>query len=230
VLIIFIHGYYSSSFLVDLTSQPKAQVPGDAPLSSPTATDDGTVRDQERGLNRPLLANRASSAAEEPEETELRTRNTPPKPSSIASSLRKRTSRLFGSESEAPASLPPQLVDLIDAYASSDLARGLSAQPEPANTLPDVQVESEILKGHKRASLWTQFRILSGRAFKNLYRDPALLATHYIAAFVLALIAGGLFYDVKYVSIRPRSTHGSYLPAGTTSAASRTALGSSSSR
>jgi hypothetical protein len=118
----------------------------------------------------------------------MRTRNKPP--SSIASSIRKRTSRLFGSAPDVPTPLPPFLAELVNAYED------LNAQADSNGVLPDVQAESEI-RGRKRASLWTQFRILSGRAFKNLYRDPALLATHYIAAFVLALIAGGLFHNVK---------------------------------
>ena len=50
----------------------------------------------------------------------------------------------------------------------------------------DVAIESTLLKGRKRATWMTQFRILSGRAFKNLYRDPALLAAHYLSSIALA--------------------------------------------
>jgi hypothetical protein len=52
-------------------------------------------------------------------------------------------------------------------------------------TYRDVAEVSE-LRGRKRASWSTQFRILSGRAFKNLYRDPALLAAHYLSSIALA--------------------------------------------
>jgi hypothetical protein len=39
----------------------------------------------------------------------------------------------------------------------------------------------------RRGASWpTQFRILSGRAFKNLYRDPALLTAHYLSSIALA--------------------------------------------
>ncbi|KAL0953121.1 hypothetical protein HGRIS_004390 [Hohenbuehelia grisea] len=62
--------------------------------------------------------------------------------------------------------------------------------------LPDVAVETSLLRGRKRASWATQFRILSGRAFKNLYRDPALLAAHYLSAIGLALICGLFFRNV----------------------------------
>lgn len=50
----------------------------------------------------------------------------------------------------------------------------------------DVVGETGLLRGRRGASWATQFRILSGRAFKNLYRDPALLAAHYFGSIALA--------------------------------------------
>jgi len=47
------------------------------------------------------------------------------------------------------------------------------------------------------AARWaTQFRILRGRAFKNIYQDPALLAAHYLSSIALALICGLFFHNV----------------------------------
>ena len=43
----------------------------------------------------------------------------------------------------------------------------------------DIAAETGMLRGPRRAGWGTQFRIMSGRAFKNLYRDPALLTAHY---------------------------------------------------
>ena len=100
--------------------------------------------------------------------------------------------------------LAPALMVLVDAYTASDIAAGIKADGEQlrrevvrtdngdatggavSNELPDVVLETSILRGRKRASWGTQFRILSGRAFKNLYRDPALLAAHYLSAIGLA--------------------------------------------
>ncbi|EGF77988.1 hypothetical protein BATDEDRAFT_13539 [Batrachochytrium dendrobatidis JAM81] len=48
----------------------------------------------------------------------------------------------------------------------------------------------------QRASWWIQFKILSGRSFKNLYRNPDLLRTHYIISVVIALICGFLFWKI----------------------------------
>lgn len=61
-----------------------------------------------------------------------------------------------------------------------------------------IENDAEI-RGYQRASWWTQFRILSGRAFKNLYRNPILLLTHYAVSIVLALVCAFLFYDITYV-------------------------------
>jgi hypothetical protein len=49
-----------------------------------------------------------------------------------------------------------------------------------------MEAMGNTLRGHQRASWATQFRILSGRAFKNMYRDPALLTAHYTASVVVA--------------------------------------------
>ncbi|KAG9314939.1 hypothetical protein JVU11DRAFT_4047 [Chiua virens] len=61
----------------------------------------------------------------------------------------------------------------------------------------DVVGETGLLRGRRSASWGTQFRILSGRAFKNLYRDPALLTAHYLGSIALALICGLFFHNVR---------------------------------
>lgn len=133
----------------------------------------------------------------------------------------------------------PALNVLVEAYATSTIAAEIKADGEQlrrevvradtgndngngngttSNELPDVILETSMLRGRKRASWATQFRILSGRAFKNLYRDPALLTAHYTSAIALAsmchfacfcliaptdvfvLVICGLFYhNVTYV-------------------------------
>lgn len=109
------------------------------------------------------------------------------------------------STATAGSPMAPALVNLVDAYATSAIAAGIKADTEQLrsetvrtdngvatsgravnNELPDVILETSILRGRKSASWGTQFRILSGRAFKNLYRDPALLAAHYLSAIALA--------------------------------------------
>lgn len=82
---------------------------------------------------------------------------------------------------------------LAEAYEQSGIAKGLKADIESnfsanqsSDQMRDVAEESDVLKGRQRARWTTQFRILSGRAFKNLYRDPVLLTAHYAASIIIA--------------------------------------------
>ena len=160
----------------------------DSPASEPTRPDDQDQVDEEIALN-PRVTTSPS-----------------PGPSSVVTSstnyVKKKTSQLIGaistssraSTSTSPV-LAPRLVSLVEAFKQSDVARNLAEEANEAernvladnqNQQPDVALENSLTKGRKRATWGTQFRILSGRAFKNLYRDPALLAAHYISSIVVA--------------------------------------------
>ncbi|KAJ7471369.1 hypothetical protein B0H11DRAFT_2283088 [Mycena galericulata] len=212
-------GFNIADFLIDLTVQ--AGLDGrnsmeDSPtLEASSPTEDVTnLGDEERGLLRhqpqalPLSLRSGSSPSPENEETELRTR-----PSSAASSsgnyIKRKTSQfleavsLSSSSKKVTTPVTPKLAALVDAYAESAVARQIKEEGEAlrrasagARELPDVVVETTLLRGRKRASYGTQFRILSGRAFKNLYRDPALLMAHYLSSIALALICGLFFHNV----------------------------------
>lgn len=164
--------------------------------------EESNITDEERALTSPHAvplsvrsSNGVSTAVEDEEETELRTR-----PSSISSStgqyIKRKTSQLIGAvtSSSTPGDTPlaPRLVALIEAYASSTIAAEIKSETEEVarvdgnREMRDVVVESSLLRGRKRASWSMQFRILSGRAFKNLYRDPALLTAHYLSSIFVA--------------------------------------------
>ena len=120
--------------------------------------------------------------------------------------IKRKTSQLMDavSLSSHKTDTPPlaqSLATLVEAYAKSDIAEeikneieevrasaqtGVNGSRTEGGETRDIVVESSLLRGRKRASWGTQFRILSGRAFKNLYRDPALLAAHYISSVALA--------------------------------------------
>lgn len=120
--------------------------------------------------------------------------------------IKSKTSQLMDavSLSSHKTDTPPlaqQLAALVEAYANSDIAGEIKIEIEQVRASAhtgadgtgteggetrDIVAESSVLRGRKRASWGTQFRILSGRAFKNLYRDPALLAAHYISSIALA--------------------------------------------
>ncbi|TFK49732.1 hypothetical protein OE88DRAFT_1713443 [Heliocybe sulcata] len=205
-------GFNIADFLIDLTMQASIESRSTASPSAELSSteDDANLRDEERGLGRPSVplsvrsSNGGRSSTVVEDETELQTR--PNTATSIASSIRKRTSQLLdsvtsgGHKTDAPMSA--RLKELVDAYASSDVARAVRDEvgsvggERGEGELPDVAVEGELLKGRRRASWGTQFRILSGRAFKNLYRDPALLGAQYLSSIALALFCGLFYHNV----------------------------------
>lgn len=75
-----------------------------------------------------------------------------------------------GGHEETP--LAPRLAVLVEAYATSPIATEIENEKEEvpsggdgSGEMWDMAVESLLLKGTKRASWCTQFKILSGRAF-----------------------------------------------------------------
>ncbi|KAF2270938.1 hypothetical protein CC78DRAFT_610985 [Lojkania enalia] len=116
-----------------------------------------------------------------------------------------------------PDELPPpadggtgtNLDTLVAAYATSDVAgalhdniAGAIAQANEANGIPAGQstpngyVAVGKVKGYKKVGLFGQFIILSKRTWRNLYRNPMLMLTHYAIAIVLAVFLGWLFYGL----------------------------------
>ncbi|KAK1222001.1 FAD-dependent urate hydroxylase [Marasmius sp. AFHP31] len=204
-------GFNIADYLIDLTVNATISSPvsrQSTTLEPPTPTDASNLGDEERGLGTQAvpLAVRAQSSSPEGEGTSRANSIT----SSTGAYIRRKTSQLFDSVSNQPVSeiaIPPKLAQLVGLYEKSNIAAEIKADTENAiqnnrgqgngaSETRDVAVETGLLRGRKRASWGTQFRILSGRAFKNLYRDPALLMVHYSSAIVLALISGFFFRNV----------------------------------
>ena len=114
-----------------------------------------------------------------------------------------------------PHQLPPPasgtgtgLDDLVSSYASSDVAGSVrddinaavgsaSNANGSANGQPnDARVASGTMKGYRRVGWISQFMILSQRTWRNLYRNPMLMLTHYAIAILLAVLSGFLFYGL----------------------------------
>ncbi|OJT07359.1 hypothetical protein TRAPUB_1764 [Trametes pubescens] len=212
-------GFNVADFLIDLTMQAGMEPRSlDSPVAEEAqpAEEESNIRDEERAF----LHDRASSASVHSMSRVSRVEEgtEPTRAGSIHSStayIRRQTSRLLDaikpSSGARDGPVPPKLAALIEAFRNSDVAQALNAEiievaSAPAAQgngngnnsaeLPDVAAESSITRGRKRASWATQFRILSGRAFKNLYRDPALLAAHYASAIGVALICGFFFQNI----------------------------------
>ncbi|KAF2741571.1 hypothetical protein EJ04DRAFT_481059 [Polyplosphaeria fusca] len=116
-----------------------------------------------------------------------------------------------------PDELPPpadggtgtNLDTLVVAYAMSDVAGTIHeditrsvAQANEANGStngnqePNGFVAAGKVKGFNRVGYIRQFIILSVRTWRNLYRNPMLMLTHYLIAVVLAVFLGWLFYGL----------------------------------
>lgn len=171
--------------------------------SSTTLSLSDNAADEETGLR--TQSARTASEAQPEEETELQTRpnslsggSTPTQPSGSAGNfIQRKSSQLFDALSssprvDVPVILPPKLLQLVQAYANSDVATELLNEvARLKQTGGAVLPESG---GRVRASWLTQFRILSGRAFKNLYRDPALLMAHYLSSVGVACEWAGFLF------------------------------------
>lgn len=117
-------------------------------------------------------------------------------------------------DSEEPDNLPPIAPDaitdldiLVSCYSTSRVAASISEEISSAvqgAIAMNGQSENSELNGraqnhmgsYKRASLIRQFIILSNRTWKNLYRNPMLMLTHYAIAILLAVLSGYLFYGL----------------------------------
>lgn len=189
---------------VDLTmtanthSASSTEVGESSSSSSPPSQDQSNLGDEER-----LLSGRSSATRTNPDEShhDLATNTN-------TNFIKKRASQIIDAvsitsrrSSSHTVTIHPRLAALIEAYAKSDIAAEISKDKEEmwrrnnvngngaqanGGASVDVALESALLRGRKRATWPTQFRILSGRAFKNLYRDPALLAAHYLSSVGLA--------------------------------------------
>ncbi|KAL2353006.1 hypothetical protein BJ546DRAFT_986086 [Cryomyces antarcticus] len=115
-----------------------------------------------------------------------------------------------------PHQLPPaanggtgtDLDILVAAYATSDIAGSLHEDMAAAiqnanssnghpNGLPNgSSPASGKVKGYRKVGWIGQFRVLSTRTWRNLYRNPMLMLTHYAIAILLAVFLGFLFYGL----------------------------------
>lgn len=95
-----------------------------------------------------------------------------------------------------PAQLGPTLRSLVDAFAASEEAKSVRRSTAEEGEEPPAAV-----RGYERADWATQLYILSGRAFKNLYRNPMLMLAHYAMSIVIAVICAFLFRNVRCVAV-----------------------------
>ena len=113
-----------------------------------------------------------------------------------------------------PHQLPPPaygtgtgLDELVSNYTNSDVAgqvrediNAAVSSATSANGTANGQVSHAVvsgtMRGYRRVGYFSQFLILSKRTWRNLYRNPMLMLTHYAIAILLAVLSGFLFYGL----------------------------------
>ncbi|KZT53520.1 hypothetical protein CALCODRAFT_501032 [Calocera cornea HHB12733] len=214
-------GFNIADYLIDLTMRASGDSNGTRSKSSPLLSPAGDVNvDEEQGFanlsttTATTLVPGQSSSSSTAEEAELQPM-LQAEDTSSGSFIRRKTSQLLSvmtanSGTIAPQALAPELQALVDAYAASDIAAAILAEAQAVTTSADqngatngtsdsaaeLTPPGQDLHSHRRASWPTQFRILSGRAFKNLYRNPWLLTAHYVSSIVIAFGCGFFFYQL----------------------------------
>jgi ABC-type multidrug transport system ATPase subunit/ABC-type multidrug transport system permease subunit len=130
---------------------------------------------------------------------------------------RQRASQVPSQILDDPDNLPPaaagtgtDLDILVAAYAQSEIASNIHEDinaaingARTANGAPNGHTQengsahiSAMGRGYARIGYLRQFAILSQRTWRNLYRNPMLMLTHYAIAILLAVLSGYLFYGL----------------------------------
>ncbi|KAK4193266.1 putative ATP-dependent permease precursor [Podospora australis] len=85
--------------------------------------------------------------------------------------------------------------EIAQAVAGAATSNGQNANGYAAEG-PNMNL-SAMGRGYTRVGYGRQFVLLSQRTWRNLYRNPMLMLTHYAIAILLAVFAGYLFYGLS---------------------------------
>ncbi|KAG8625096.1 hypothetical protein KVT40_006847 [Elsinoe batatas] len=109
----------------------------------------------------------------------------------------------------APGATGTNLDGLVAAFKESEVFASLTEDIHTAvsngsetpngvngNGVLQHSISNPVVKGYRKTGLIGQFIILSRRTWRNLYRNPMLMLTHYAIAILLAVLIGWLFYGL----------------------------------
>ncbi|SCV74104.1 BQ2448_6536 [Microbotryum intermedium] len=196
-------GFNIADYLIDLTMATEKKSNDVAPAEAETTLiqlegeqDAVTVSDPELGVQRTTRRRRQTT---DPTDVDAETASTSNGNNGSRLSMRLLSGSSSGRDTPQ-VEVSPQLARLVDAFAKSDIAAATRSEITAAGSAAlengHVQGQRVVLRNFKRASWWTQFKILSGRSFKNLYRNPQLMLAHYaVAVFLLEHIIG--LYNIQ---------------------------------
>ncbi|KAG8773424.1 hypothetical protein FRC16_005390, partial [Serendipita sp. 398] len=207
-------GFNIADYLVDLTvkaSEQEVSQRNSQPSSSTHSVHDGVPRTGENHSEQPNTDRLAPPTAGPAHTSREEVNSSAPNKSLLEQGAEffMRKMRAGNSGPTAVDAFPKDvhLDALVKTYAESEIAKHVKqeitsttvtngTQANGSGQMRDVTEETNVLRGRRRASWATQFKILSGRAFKNLYRDPALMTAHYVASIVIAIVCGLLVHNV----------------------------------
>ncbi|KAJ2698789.1 FAD-dependent urate hydroxylase [Coemansia sp. IMI 209128] len=95
---------------------------------------------------------------------------------------------MIGSTPNTKPVTPSQQIVIIFSNLSDLVALLFSSRQNSLN--------SQSLNDKLRPTLYEQFKVLSARIFRNLYRDPTLMLANYVLSVFIGLMCGVLFYQL----------------------------------
>ncbi|KAI1432745.1 hypothetical protein GGR50DRAFT_560707 [Xylaria sp. CBS 124048] len=179
-------------------------------ISVTSTVEEGSVTEPES--SRPKNKRQNSVRARQERELFTRRKNTA---DTAASSDVEEEAGAYKLHKQRAGAIPPQIViedvhglppaagtnldSLVQSFAESDIAANINEDTQQAiaaaRELGGAN-PSAVRPSYYRIGYVRQFIILSQRTWKNLYRDPLLMLTHYAIAIVLAVLSGYLFYGL----------------------------------
>ncbi|GAA5976093.1 hypothetical protein JCM10908_005384 [Rhodotorula pacifica] len=201
-------GFNIADYLIDLTMQNEKSTASETTVAD--ALDqlnhrNGSPNGRGRNGGDPELGVRSSGSTTAADDSDLDERSAEPTTPTRSSTGLKRflPNAISGQATPSEPSLSPELSRLVDAFASSTTYRQTREEIASAKSAAltrgaggGTDATALSLRNYKRASPWSQFKILSGRSFKNLYRDPMLMLSHYAVAVIAAAICAFLFHGL----------------------------------
>ncbi|EPS43861.1 hypothetical protein H072_2160 [Dactylellina haptotyla CBS 200.50] len=204
-------GFNIADFLVDLTmhASHKRTVPSEAANGSPESSTSARPRIGRKRTNsvrdrqeRALFTRKSSGLGQSADDVSLA--SVPDESEALlANSDREDDADLLAGSFTANQS---DLDVLITSYLNSDISKKVHDEIQQIVTAAHGTDENGDanpnglgtgpVSGFKRIGWFEQFSIVSSRTWKNLYRNPMLMLTHYAIPIVLACLCGFLFYGI----------------------------------
>ncbi|KAF2454249.1 ABC-2 type transporter family protein [Lineolata rhizophorae] len=173
------------------------------PGSEPRTDDEASLPDHERGASQQWLRLQRQQGHPPPQILDDPDQLLPPANGSTGTDL----DALVAAYAQSDVAATMQS-DLRAAVTSAAAANGTALAPPPlpngeapsgpppsASALAPPATAGKI-KGYRKVGYVGQFVILSRRTWRNLYRNPMLMLTHYAIAILLAVLIGWLFYGL----------------------------------